>query len=197
MFTAALPPLSQRRVTLGGATLNLKTTSVEDVVGDTLGKVEGSGSTFTAVNSFFYIYIFAFNHRNFFTRAHIKAVTEDLNTNGPSRTTERHLKNRIIHRMTRNIHRQAGSDAERLTAISLLIQRNKYKSLEEPQSTMKAIWHLDPESASISPQAQKQQSIFLPKKDNLLHFFGKEQSGKNSGRSMQKKKHVKIQLVQF
>lgn len=144
----------------------------------------------------FFEYIFAFNHRNFFTRAHIKAMTEDLNTKGPSRTTERHLKNRIIHRMTRNIHRQAGSDAETLTAILLLIQRNKYKLLEEPQSTMKAIWHLDPESASIFPQAQKQQSIFLPKKDNPLHcFFRKEQSGKNSGRSMQRKKHVKIQLV--
>lgn len=46
---------------------------------------------------------------------------------------------------------------------------------------MKAIWH--PESASISPQAQKQQSVSLPMKDNLLQ----EQSGHKNGRCMQKK----------
>lgn len=47
---------------------------------------------------------------------------------------------------------------------------------------MKAIWH--PETASITPQAQKQQSISLPMKDNRLQ----EQSGHNNGRCMQKKK---------
>lgn len=35
-----------------------------------------------------YIYIFAFNHGNLFTKAHIKARTADLNTEGSSRTTE-------------------------------------------------------------------------------------------------------------
>lgn len=47
---------------------------------------------------------------------------------------------------------------------------------------MEAIWH--PESASISPQAQKQQSVSLPMKDNLLQ----EQSGHKKWEMHAKKK---------
>lgn len=68
-------------------------------------------------------------------------------------------KDKVIHRMTSNIHHQAGNNTERPAAILLFIQRNKYGWFEESQSMMKAIWH--PESASISPQAQKQQSVSL------------------------------------
>lgn len=75
-------------------------------------------------------------------------------------------KDEVIHRMTTNIHHQAGNNTERPAAILLFIQRNKYGWFEESQSMMKAIWH--PESASISPQALKQQSVSLPMKDNLL-----------------------------
>lgn len=108
-------------------------------------------------------------------------MTADLKTEASSHQ-HNGSKDGIIHRMTTSIHRQAVSDTERPAVILLFIQRNKYGQFKESQSMMKAIWH--PETASITPQAQKQQSISLPMKDNLLQ----EQSGHNNGRCMQKKK---------
>lgn len=131
----------------------------------------------------FFIHLFAFNHKS--------SSPEHWSKPWPLIWRPKHhpgqhnsSKDGIIHRMTTSIHRQAVSDTERPAVILLFIQRNKYGWFKESQSMMKAIWH--PETASITPQAQKQQSISLPMKDNLLQ----EQSGHNDGRCMQKKKKL-------